>query len=544
MQNFTTLPNELLGAIGEHISLTDVKQLRLTCKDFSATFAPCVLSFLKFHINTANYERQLSMLRRLASGKSHASHVTKTLHIGSLSPRLSRYCPDSTLDGEDKVLAVEAEIRENLEKALLSLRSVESFCWHQNTEAHSRVNERWIYSTLSTFLKACTSLRSFDFNITTYWEESVPTRPDDAPGLLLPFENMSQITSIEWSGFDVRYGMPNFQRLALNIALYKDLDCISLSDTQPYDGEPRDLLGSLFLTYPDSNPPLRLNSLSLSSTIPVLTTPLLRHLRCLTHLTLTGQHYLSSDPQRRLTVLNDFYSALKEANIQLHQLDITDAPAELFSYLENYTGLKVMKVNVFGFFDEWSTELANAAARRFYDVIHGHASSLESLRVSYGQKGDWTFNISNAPIWSKMTRLRNALVVVTETSYVDRQLVVGEMPRLMETFMSLPCLQLLEIECEQGIETGYHPMDYSPAIYNGVRAFIRSFQLPIRQRKPFSIKFSSRVLEPAPNSNGSCWVYYGDQLGEEHDIEDLSDGDGEGLDEDWDDDWDLMYAWI
>lgn len=67
------------------------------------------------------------MLRRLASGKSHASHVTKTLHIGSLSPRLSRYCPDSTLDGEDKVLAVEAEIRENLEKALLSLRSVESF---------------------------------------------------------------------------------------------------------------------------------------------------------------------------------------------------------------------------------------------------------------------------------------------------------------------------------------------------------------------------------------------------------------------------------
>ncbi|PPQ98793.1 hypothetical protein CVT24_003351 [Panaeolus cyanescens] len=471
------------------------------------------------------------MLHLLASGKSYASTATRRLHIGPFTIHRERTSLPAYLGiaetGES--LEVGATFKKYFGKALSCFQNVESLSWIPTVSVTTDTN--WVNEEVSEFLRNCATLQSFDLQENSTWD--IPERCEP---FIIPFEAMDRLTDITLSGLG---GGNHFvlQQFASHITAYKQLKQITLLHGEDIDEPLQDLFGDLLSNYTTSHSPLGLTGITLQSGVPLPTASSMLHFQNLTQLTFrSGRSRIFGVIELDLTSLNAFYGALKDAGIQLQKINVKDTSPGLLSYLESYSGLKVLEIDVTESFGDLEVQTeTQTTASQFFNAFKVHSASLECLGVICKWNGKkWTFDADNAVVWSKLLNLRRARTSV-EGMGLNR--LASDLPLLMETFLSLSKLQQLQIDCSDTDPT-WMASGFEATTFNAIRAFIRTFKLPISKPRPMCIIFQTKTFEAIADSEGGHWVYHGDTLDEEFDWDENEFEEEEDM-EYWGDPWDL-----
>ncbi|KAH9480755.1 hypothetical protein JR316_0007355 [Psilocybe cubensis] len=82
----STLPPDLIEAIGDKLEIEDVKQLRLTCNTMADLLQPHIFRSVTLCIHGDNYQQGVEKLEALARSTHPACYAARALTIRTLSP--------------------------------------------------------------------------------------------------------------------------------------------------------------------------------------------------------------------------------------------------------------------------------------------------------------------------------------------------------------------------------------------------------------------------------------------------------------------------
>ena len=156
-----------------------------------------------------------------------------------------------------------------------------------------------------------------------------------------------------------------------------------------------------------SIPPLRLKHLSLARCFVRLDDEtVMRHLR---HLTSLSLHELRPRYYEYHAVSDQWGSDYEEiwriicnTDLRLEELTICRIPFALSKYIGSYSGLRKLKVISGAFEDQVASD---SAAKKFYEALERHASSIEELDVMAFRTGLWWFGHHNKDLFSTFQNL-------------------------------------------------------------------------------------------------------------------------------------------
>ncbi|KAJ3509104.1 hypothetical protein NLJ89_g5395 [Agrocybe chaxingu] len=337
---FLSLAPELIQTIGDELSMSDLKQLRLTCKQLQPLVNHQLFRTVMIDITINNIKKSVDMLQLLATGDCNTRGSRADLEAQSATEQVAGCLRD----------------------ALRSFSSLTTIRWSpvqwDNEEVQIAVVEA---------LVGLSTLKNLHLNTTNC-------------KAALPVDKLKGLEEISIFGLcSYVETMDNVGRL---IARSPGLRSLKVAQYRNY-GKPLGKAQSLhqLLEYCDPLEPLRLRHLSVQEALVRLDHITLPHLRSLTSLELTSvcdpfntgnrySYYRSQDDtgaafdaQKVGSSTEDIWKAFASTGVRLEKLKHDSLPRSLLKYLSSYSGLKSLNIAP-THFD--SAGLSDAAATEFF----------------------------------------------------------------------------------------------------------------------------------------------------------------------------------
>ncbi|CAA7269411.1 unnamed protein product [Cyclocybe aegerita] len=404
--------------------MSDLKQLRLTCKQLQPLVNEQLFRTVAIHITVNSIKKSVDMLQFLAT-RTTVLQDARELVLCSLSPAHDPqyYGPSYVRVGDEWVLeqepAIPAEAQSAtkqvagcLRDALRSFRCLTTIRWFPVQRDSKEVQTAVIEA-----LASLPTLKNLHLDITN-WK---------AP---LPVDNLKDLEEISISGACSNdETMDNIGRMIARSPELRSLKVPHYRNYGPSLGKARSLYQ--LLEYCDPVVSLRLRHLSLHCALVRLDHITLPHLRNLTSLELIGVYdpfnaetcfgYRRSqdsteamlEAQKVGSSTEDIWKAFATAGARLEELKHDSAPRSLLKYLSSYSGLKSLDITP-THFD--SASLSDAAATEFFSTsLKSHAQTLETLKISPPFEGKWCFNSFNSTLLSRCTKLKHLHISITSS---------------------------------------------------------------------------------------------------------------------------------
>ncbi|KAF9040449.1 hypothetical protein BDZ89DRAFT_347876 [Hymenopellis radicata] len=357
------LPVELLDLIVKQLKVRDLKRLRQTCKTFNVIASPLVFSRLVLNFDSGRCGLILALLDAIASKKSRLGMCIRTLEIQSFNPpqhkslqlwqRITKkHEQTSRLIEEHFVAAIPYFVSvRSLSLNLTNMQDMELSC-------HDR-----IMMLLGSLPKLA--------HLSVYMNDDVDSR---IPASIS--KHFHNLQSLHFSGGTSLYGdMPK----AL-MARSPDLSNLIIDGFPSIQHDSSISLAELF----SGLPPRRLRTLTLGGLSRHRYDSLIsihRHLQSLT--TLVVNPDLTDIP-------GHFWNALQSSMTRLERLSVHQADSPLLEYLESYSGLTYLSIDLCGFRYNDRRDQDSMADVLYRRVLPKHVDSLQVLHIKTAYEGRWT----------------------------------------------------------------------------------------------------------------------------------------------------------
>ncbi|PPQ68240.1 hypothetical protein CVT24_005048 [Panaeolus cyanescens] len=409
--SLTSLSAEILLKISSYLVHRDRKDLRLTCNALADIIATDVLCGVVIDIQidggyryeSGRIRPQLDMLRWMGGGANRRVDAIRHLRIKSLSvandsylsklePAESEYSEDQDEDDDDdddviRVPNDTEEVMHVLIPALKALRNVQTFIWDPEPKDPA-VLQGIVAEIVSQYPRL---------------EQVVVDLPDVRSPLLSRFKNLRYLSGFSQSSTEVsRPVMEAFaQVMAQSQTSLKHFKFnFGLSKMTGRNKLP----AFAFKQCSNSSVVLRLRTLHLERCVPSKT--LVPHLAQLSTLRLlqSPPDFVKSKKGKRM--FENFWSAIKDAGIQLQHIAVDAAPNSLVAYLKSYAGLKSFKLCKNSSID-FSVDGIFGSAERFYEEgLVRHYETLNELEISLSWEDKWCFRRTYQSTISQCRRLK------------------------------------------------------------------------------------------------------------------------------------------
>ena len=402
----------------------DIKSFRLTCKKTNQALATEALRRITVNVNKETFENELCKLRYLAEG-CLLIPVIRQVDIKSLSPDQDPHIEWPVLNTKGGAASEEEELRKYLYNALSSLKNVRTVrcVFHELflDTIFTKFIDRWTPGPQDgewAQIAAVDAIKTFH-NLQCLHIELQHCRIE------IPFHSFTALRHI--SVHDVGDERNTFKNLVKMISQSPLLESFDFSSINfDYRTLTRSL-HHLFESSPDdengSIPPLRLKHLSLARCLVRLDDEaVMRHLRHLTSLSLDDLVYprppysddfvddsVSEDESQWGSDDEQIWRIICNTDLRLEEITLCRAPLAFLEYIGSYSGLRKLKISTGAFQDEVASDYA---AKKFYEALERHASSIEELDVIAFCPGLWCFGHHNKALFSTFQNLTTLRVWV------------------------------------------------------------------------------------------------------------------------------------
>ncbi|KAM6502716.1 hypothetical protein JOM56_002693 [Amanita muscaria] len=386
---------ELIQEIGDYLSLQDLKSLRLVCSWINRSIEPMVLSCIVLDVFNHTPTTTMYQLETLASRRSRASQLTRTLKISNLGPchdlTLLEQCVRFIVRKPSAADEVEAGMRKHLVPAISLLKNVETVIWtmHKHDLA-------WARQSVTDAIVSLRSLRNLKliFPCRGCWE--LPMIMD-----VLHINQLSNLQKISIFGECNNYQSLVVDRIAEAIAKSPFLTHFKVA-YHSYDPPPL----QDFFTKRSPKMPLHFSHVAVAGMAFCLDHRLLPHLRALRSLEL-----ISIGAKN----VAEIYKTLARERIFLSHIVIDNVFPEFLDYLSLHAGILV-ELSILYLRRPTPRGELDALAERFYGyVLPKHVKSLELLNISPIFCCKWCFNPQHCSMFSQAKQLRSLSVSFPES---------------------------------------------------------------------------------------------------------------------------------